>query len=75
MVDSVSGYLAFGLFMSLVVVLALALKFAKDSGKSKAERDFLIRLQKRRDAFDKAIHRPLASGGDLIRRMRERVDK
>ena len=72
-VDTIT--LAVSAIVLSVAGLILAFRSARQSGKSKVERDVLLDGERRREAFDEEVNRPLAFGDDLIRRLRKRVGR
>jgi hypothetical protein len=66
---------AVSVFLLLVTGLFLIARLAKQSGKHGANRDSFRAGEKRRNAFDEEVDRPLASGTDLISRLSDRVGR
>lgn len=62
--------LAAGVVLFIGVILILV-RVSKSGGKSIAERDSLKSGEKRREAFDDETNRPVATGDELVDRMRD----
>jgi hypothetical protein len=71
----VTASVVISVFLLLVAGLFLVVRLAKQSGKYGADRDSFRAGERHRDAFDKEVDRPLASGDDLISRLRDRVGR
>tara|TARA_R110000737_G_scaffold335742_2_gene354703 strand:+ start:204 stop:437 length:234 start_codon:yes stop_codon:yes gene_type:complete len=71
----VTASITISVFLLLVTGLFLVVRLAKQSGKYGADRDSFRAGEKQRDAFDEEVDRPLASGDDLISRLRDRVGR
>jgi len=71
----VTASVVISVFLLLVAGFFLVVRLAKQSGKYGADRDSFRAGEKQRDAFDEEVDRPLASGADLISRLRDRVGR
>jgi len=60
-----AGVLVIGMLVGIIVWIA------RSGGKSVAERDALKDGQDRRDEFDEEVSRPVATGNDLLERLRD----
>jgi hypothetical protein len=70
-----SLYIVAGGVILFVIVIGILVKVSKSSGKSIAERDSLQEGQDRRNAFDKVMEKPAASGRELVSKLRRSLGR
>lgn len=60
---------------ALAILMFVIVRLARSSGSAEAEVDAALSGEERREAFDEETARPIYSGSELIKRLRNRMGR